>query len=305
MQSWMRVFLAACTAGWIGVSAAAQSAQTSPPATVSPQAVQPGHVPGAENAQTDALGQFTPAQREQYDAAGRLFSAERFAEALDIFRPLLAGLPPGSPGQVLVAKFASEAAINTGDYDFAVRTLTPIEAADANDWQAAGLLARAYAEGSQPQKRDAELARLKDLHTRAVTPQIAKQQQVLLERIPEKNGSLRVWYSLEPWGRYRVYVYARVYNQAGQQLLRITLESSDFDQPLFAKEHPDLAARGQRRFSLDGYGEEQKLPNGQMTGSHMTFGFFDGEPAYDVVRGRMVQIAEQQTRPASVPVLPR
>ena len=68
MQSGMRVFFAAFTAGWISISAAAQSAQTSPQATVKPQAVQPAQAPGADEAQTDALREFTPAQRQQYDA---------------------------------------------------------------------------------------------------------------------------------------------------------------------------------------------------------------------------------------------
>ena len=119
-------------------------------------------------------------------------------------------------------------------------------------------------------------------------------QQVLLERIPESKGTIRIWYSLEPWGRYKTYLFARIYDDAGQQVERVTLESSDFDQPLFAKEHPDLAARGDRRFSLDGYGEDQHLPNGTVTQTHSTFGFFDGQPPYDTVRARIVQIAQQQ-----------
>ncbi len=297
MRSWARFCLGGLLAGW--AAAGALSAQTPPQASAAQQPRQgaaPGQLPGA---QTGPLGQLKPEQREQYDAGGRLFAAGKFAESLIIFRPLLKGLPQGSPAQAVVAEFASEAAINTGDFDFAVRTLTPIEAANANDWQAAGLLARAYAQSGQTRKRDAELARLKDLHTRAVTPQIAKLQQVLLERIAEKNGSIRVWYSLEPWGPYKTYIFARVYDHAGRQVLRITLESGDFDQPLFQKEHPDLAARVERRFSLDGYGEDRKLPNGQVTQTHMTFGFFDGQPAYDVVRARMVQIAEGAEKPVS------
>ena len=31
----------------------------------------------------------------------------------------------------------------------------------------------------------------------------------------------------------------------------------------------------------------------------MTFGFFDGQPSYDVVRARMVQIAEGEGKPVS------
>lgn len=161
------------------------------------------------------------------------------------------------------------------------------------------MLARIYAETGQKQKRDAEIAHLVDLHKRAVSPQIARLQQFLLERIPTANGSIRIWYSLEPWGQYKTYIFSRVYDKTGQQILRITLESSDFDQPLFAKQHPDLAAQGVRLFSLDGYGQAQKLPNGGSTFTHMTFGFYNGQPAYDSIRERMIQIAEGQGKPVS------
>jgi hypothetical protein len=81
----------------------------------------------------------------------------------------------------------------------------------------------------------------------------------------------------------------RQINTAGEQILRI--ESADFDQPRFAKEHPDLAAAGARRFSLDGYGQEEKMPDGTLKGTHMTYGFFDGQPAYDTIRQQIIAIA--------------
>jgi hypothetical protein len=199
----------------------------------------------------------------------------------------------------LVAKLAAESAINTGDRQFALETLKPMEAADANDWQAAALLARVYAESGQKQQRDAEIAHLVDLHKRVASPQIAQLQQFLLERIPTGNGSMRIWYSLEPWGKYQTYIFSRIYDQSGQQIYHITLESADYDQPLFAKQHPDLAAQGIRLFSLDGWGEPQKLPDGGSSFTHATFGFFNGQPSYDDIRERMVQIAEGRSGPMS------
>jgi hypothetical protein len=250
-------------------------------------------------AQSDFTAQFTPAQHEKYNAALQLFQAERYAEAYPIFGTLLPQLQPGTAGHIQVAKLAAESAINTGDRSFALDSLKPLEAADANDWQAAGLLARVYAETGQKQQRDAEIAHLVDLHQRAVSPQIGKLQQFLLERIPIANGSIRIWYSLEPWGNYKTYIYSRVYDQTGQQVFRVSLESGDFDQPLFAKQHPDWAAKGMRLFSLDGYGQPQKTPNGGATFTHMTFGFFDGQPSYDIVRERIIQIAEGRVKPMS------
>lgn len=198
-------------------------------------------------------------------------------------------LQPGA-ARVIISKYASEAALNVEAYPFAKDTLKPITDTDPNDWQAAGMLARLYAETGEKQARDAELAHIVDLHKRAVTPQIAKMQQILIERIPIQNGFVRVWYSLEPWGQYKTYLFSRVYNTAGEQVLRIALESSDFDQPAFAKQHPDLAAAGVRSFSLDTYSQPEKLPNGGGTLTHGTYGFFDGQPSYDTIRQKIIEI---------------
>lgn len=241
-------------------------------------------------AATDPLSQLSPDQRQVYDAAARQFSAERYADALAAFKTLLEQLPP-RPTHLVISKYASEAALNTGDYSFARNRLMPIAEAEPSDWQAAAMLARLYAETGDKQARDAQLAHLVDLHKRAVSPQIAQMKQLLIERISIPSGFIRVWYSLEPWGSYKTYPFCRVYNTASKQVLRIALESADFDQPQFAKEHPDLAAAGARRFSLDGYGQEEEMPDGTVKGTHMTYGFFDGQPAYDAVRQQIIGIA--------------
>jgi hypothetical protein len=241
-------------------------------------------------ATADPLSQLNPDQRQVYDAAARQFSGERYADAFGAFKTLLEQLPPG-PTHLVISKYTAEAALNIGDYSFARKTLMPIHEADPNDWQAAAMLARLYAETGDKQGRDAQIAHLVDLHKRAVSPQIAQMKQFLIERISIPSGFIRAWYSLEPWGSYKTYLFCRVYNTAGEQILRIALESADFDQPQFAKEHPDLAAAGARRFSLDGYGQQEKMPDGTVRGTHMTYGFFDGQPAYDTIRQQIIEIA--------------
>lgn len=257
--------------------------------------------PGSSAAeqQSQALAGLSAGERTRFDAAQRAFTGQRFAEALDGFRPLLSEVQAGSPASVLIAKFAAESAINTGDPAFASRTLEPIEQADANDWQAASLLARAYAESGDRPRRDREIARLLALHQQAADPQFAKREQFLLERIALPQGSMRVWYSLVPWGPYHVYVYARVYDQAEQQVLRLTLESGDFDQPFFAKQHPDLAAKGERAFSLDSYGQDRQAANGQVAQTHGLITFYSGQPSYDTVRAAMIQAATANLQAAS------
>ena len=136
-----------------------------------------------------------------------------------------------------------------------------------------------------------------DLHRRAASPQIAKLQQIPLETVPFSRGTIRIFFSLEPWSRFNIYLMSRVYDLSGKQVYRITLESADFDQPNFAKEHPDLAAKGVRMFSLDGYGPDIQLANGQTTQNHSTFGFYSGRPEYDTYRARVLEIAEGKAAP--------
>jgi hypothetical protein len=38
-----------------------------------------------------------------------------------------------------------------------------------------------------------------------------------------------------------------------------------------------------RRFSLDGFRQDQSQPNGNTTQTHLMFGFYDGQPPYDIV----------------------
>lgn len=238
-------------------------------------------------ARQDATGTLTPAEKAQFDAAGRLFNAEKFADALPLYKALLAA----HPGNPLLSKFAAESAINTGDDAYAVGLLEPIEQANANDWQAVGLLARAYAESGDKAHRDAEMQRMADLYKSGVVP--ARLQQYLIEKAQAGDKTVRICQSLHPWGRYNVYNYARVFDSSGTLLSRITLESSDFDQPQFVKEHPDEAAKGVRIFSFDGYAEGPVNANGMRTETHATYDLFTSQgPSYDTVRAAFLNIAQ-------------
>ncbi len=241
----------------------------------------------------DSLAALTPEQHQQYDAASKDFSAGNYADALAIYKSLLAA----HPGDPLFSKFAAEAAINTGDTAYAIQTLQPIEARNADDWQAATLLARAYAESGDKQHRDAEMLRLADLHKRGITP--PRLTQYVIEKIHAGDRVIMLFNSLEPWGNYKIQNYARVLDNDGHLLLLVTLESGDFDQPLFAKEHPKEAAAGARSYSLDAYKDTGVNASGQKTQTHYTFKFYVGQPPYDVVRQDIIDVATGKASPMS------
>jgi hypothetical protein len=79
--------------------------------------------------------------------------------------------------------------------------------------------------------------------------------------------------------------------------LHIELDSADSDQVYFTEIHPDLAAKRDRRFSLDAFAPERTLPDGKIEHPHALIQFFDGTPSYDAVRERILAIAERSAKP--------
>lgn len=217
--------------------------------------------------------------------AGTYFKAEKFAEALAIYKPLVAA----HPGESVLAKFAAEAAINVGERDYALGLLMPIEQANASDWQATALVTRLFAESGNKAGRDAEMARMVDLHNRGVIP--AQLNQYLIECVRENDKTLRIWHSLVPWGNQKVYDYARVFDSNGEVVLRIEVESMDIDQIGFAKSHPSEAAAGVRVFSFDTFSPTVTNANGTMSYMHGTVDMFSGQPSYDAVHKAFTEIA--------------
>jgi hypothetical protein len=124
-------------------------------------------------------------------------------------------------------------------------------------------------------------------------------QQYIVERIKVGDNSLLIRASLEPWGNYKVYDLGQVSDPHGTIFLRATVESSDVDQAIFAKEHPKEAADGIRTFSLDAYRETGLNSNDQRTQTHYTFRFFTGQPSYATVRDEFINIANGTSKPVS------
>lgn len=248
-------------------------------ASISAQAIYPG---------TEG---FTDQQRALLTDARADITADRWDLALAKLQTLHAAVPDN----MVVTKFEAEAEINTAKTADALALLRPLLATNPDDIQALAIAAHAYAQQRQSPQRDATLAHLQKLHDDGAT----KLPQLIVETDPLPNGgSVRIFYFLQPFSQYHISLMARVYDSAGKQLRRITLETGDFDQPGFAKEHPDLAAKGERRYSIDSY--VNTSPTTQTQALH---GFFDGRPTYDTFRDRALTIA-QQPQPSAAPALP-
>lgn len=253
----------------------------------------PASLPAQRESTQDLIAKLNPQQKQQFNDAGKAFSESRFADALAIHQALLKDFP----GDPILTKFAAETAISSGDPGFASRRLRPLAQADPGDWQAAALLVRACAESGDTACRDAQMTHMLDLHSHGVTPPQLREYPV--EQVKVGDNTLLIKTSLQPWGLYNFYALGKLADRSGKLFLTISIESSDFDQPAFAKAHPDEAAKGMRLFSLDAYRETGLNDKGQRTQTHYTFKFFEGQPTYQTIREEFLNVASGKTAPVS------
>jgi hypothetical protein len=244
----------------------------------------------------DGSPSLTEEQKTAMSKAMKDFADSHWAEAFDEFKALHEQLPDNAK----VVEFLAEASLNTGKADYAQSLLAPLVNAEPDRWQALALLTRYYAESNNDSARDAGLAKLQEMHDSGKHPKLSAMDTILLERhAAADGGTVTIWYSLKPWGRFNAYLYARYCDKDGHETSYMTLESADFDQPLWAKQHPTEAAAGERMFSLDSYGVPVKHADGTVTATHGTMGFFNGRPPYDQIRDRMVSAANKAPAPIS------
>jgi hypothetical protein len=250
-----------------------------------------GPAPAQHETTQDLLAKLNPLQKQQFDDASKAYGEHRYADSLALHQALLKDFP----GDPILLKYSSEDTLQSGDAATAMATLKPIAQADPDDWQAASMLARACAETGDKACRDAEIAHVLDLHSRGITP--PRFQQYAVESVKVGDKSLLINTSLVPWGNYRIYAMAKLTDSTGKLLLSITLESNDFDQPGFAKEHPEDAAKGVRRFSIDTYTETGMDSSGNRTQTQGLYKFIDGQPSYETIRGEFLKVAAGQGAP--------
>jgi len=247
-----------------------------------------------------SLSRLTKDQKKAFMHSQDMFVAEHFADAMAELRGLLAQLPPNTPAQSAMAERTAEAAIEAGDQAYAISLLKPIEEHDGSDCAARTLLARAYAETGQSAERDAEISALTALHNQDPKSPAGKLDGFELEKhILKSGGGVAIGYFLHSVGPHNTHLTAQIDDASRAMILRIELDSDDPDQVYFRQIHPDLAAKGDRRYSLDAFASDKLLPDSKAD-HHELIQFYDGAPSYDVVRDRILAIANALQSPMPI-----
>jgi tetratricopeptide (TPR) repeat protein len=144
------------------------------------------------------------------------------------------------------------------------------------------LLLEAYAESGDKQRRDAELATLRRLHTDGRHSDFAEVHGVLVERIHVGNLSIAAVAYFSPEGPHHFYYRFDEYDTSDKLIEFIALAAEDRDQP------STLSSAGKpagRRFALTRYSQDEQA----------LLGWIDGTPSYDDVRARVVKAVTAET----------
>lgn len=261
---------------------------------VSASLAQPGAGSKSRESVADFVAKLNAEQKQKFEQAGRAFQESRFADALGLHRELQRDFP----GDPILIKFISEDALNSDQADVVLAQLKPVAAADAEDWQAVALLVRACAQTGDGGCRDAQMAHLAELRKAGLTP--SRLFEYPVETVKLTAGRLEIKNSLVPWGYYKVYALGKLFDASGKLVMTVSLESNDFDQASFAKEHPTEAAQGLRGFSVDAYRETGLNSAGQRTQTHFTYKLMlVGQPEYATTRQYFLDIVNGALQPIS------
>jgi hypothetical protein len=248
----------------------------------------PGPSPSANAPDSsDPLAGLTPENRELFEALRNAARLNDDATTLAEGKRLLPALTPGTPLCDFVTELTAGSAVETGDTAYALSLLKPFTAAHPDEWRAASLLARAYAETGDKTQRDRQIAYVIALHKSSPDPSFTKMHIFPIQKVALHSGYAVFLYPFQPLPPDNVYLLALIYTPEGKLDYRIELESEDGDQAFFKPEHP-----GDRRFSIDSI---RQGANGESQALH---GFVDGSFDYDRMRDQMVKAANGEKLPA-------
>ena len=232
----------------------------------------------------DPLTELSPENRALFDAMGKAAQQGNDADTLANGKKLLPALKPNTRLFDFVAQLTGGAALETGETSFALTLIKPLAEAHPEDWHAAALLVRLYAESGEKSLRDQQISHLLSLHKQTTDPAFAKLHIFPIQKVKLHSGYAVFLYPFEPLGPDKVYLLALIYTSENKEDYRIEIESEDVDQAFFKAKKP-----GERRFSIDTF--RKNATNANWPESQALHGFIDGVFDYDAMRDSLLKVA--------------
>lgn len=244
-------------------------------------------------AQQPATPPLTADQQTLFDAARKDFNEHHPELALEKMKQLHAMVPEN----LMITEGTAETAVTIGDDAYAISLLKQRTTEHPDDTFALEWLTRAYAEAGNAAERDKAIAAMIKLHETTADEQFKHADRFLVERVKLAQGYLEIYYAFVPFSQYHIHMLGRQVDASNTLIQQITLESNDIDQLGFGKDHPEMVAKGMRRFSIDTYSASKPGPDGTATQTQALIGFIDGQPSYDDTKARMLKVANGEAVP--------
>jgi len=247
------------------------------------QAAAPAGTQSAQ-AQQDPLAELSPENRNLLSALREAAQKGNDADVVANGKKLLPALKPETPLADFVTQLTGTSALEIGDTSYALSLMKPLVDAHPNNWHAAAVLTRLYAESGEKALRDKQVARMVALHKGTTDAAFAKLHTFPIQKVKLQSGYAVFLYPFEPLGRHNSYLVALIYTSEGKLDYEIELESDDVDQAFFKAKKP-----GERRFSIDTFRKNETNPD--WPDSQALLGFVDGVFDYDTMRDLLVKRA--------------
>lgn len=242
--------------------------------------------PGSEASQrqSDPLADLSVEDRALFEAFRDAVQTGRGADVVADGKKLLSSIRSNSQLSGFVTQVTAESAAETGDTSYALGLIKPLSDAHPDNWHAAAVLARIYAEKGDTTLRDQQIAHMLVLHKQTSDPNFAKLHVFPIQKVKLQSGYAVFLYPFEPLKPYNTYLIALIYTSDGKQDYRLEVGSEDADQAFSKSKRP-----GERRFSIDSYRKNEKIEDGPE--SQALHGFVDGVFSYDRMRDLLVKTA--------------
>lgn len=228
-----------------------------------------------------------PGEQAKIDSALSQMKQHQDAKALDLFGQVLAADPDNAQVNLL----AAGAAIENFQPDLALKYAEKAHQLDPNAWQVHLTLLVADAGANRIKERDEERQLVRQFHSDGKHPDATQANGFMVDYFPLKSYRVRAVEYFSPIGKQHFAYRFLVYDQQRTLLWTVTLESDDLDQTSWATAHAELAKRGEREYSLEGYGVE----------THTTYRNYSGKPSYDDTKADVVKILNEHALPVAPP----
>ncbi len=197
-----------------------------------------------------------------------------------MFQRVIASGPP----DIVIYNLYGHCWLRLKDYTAAIDAFQHALQIQPDEWHNVSSLMRAYTLAEKTRESDELQKHIAELEREGKLPD---NFNYVFETFQVGDQQVEVSKFLKLSGFYGERYWFNAYDNKGTLVFRVALESNQLEQPLWAKEHKKLAAAGGRQFSLDGYS----------AGSHYTYGFYDGEPDYALVRNDVEKVLRGEKHP--------